>query len=151
VTPPVTSRPPETAAPALVLPEQQSTRRAITSIRQMRTLYISKMDDDLDELLREEVRKQMGKRVRLVRSAEEADGVMRLDLETQDGGRINTTGRVLGIRGKKNASVKIFDRGGQHLLWQEEASDRRGFGGISSGGDQKLASRIVGKLRKELE
>jgi hypothetical protein len=48
------------------------------------------------------------------------------------------------------ATVRVYDRSGRHLLWEEEVTDKRGVMGVH-GGENKLASRIVGKLKKQLK
>ena len=46
--------------------------------------------------------------------------------------------------------MRVYDRSGRHLLWEEEVTDKRGLMGIH-GGENKLADRIVGKLKKKLK
>ena len=76
---------------------------------------------------------------------------MRCELDKEEGGRkvANVTGRVFGTRGHESAIVRVYDRSGRHLLWEEEVNDKRGVMGIH-GGENKLAGRIVGKLKKQL-
>ena len=88
----------------------------------------------------------------VVSSLEQADAIMRCDVEKEEGGHkvTNATARVFGAKGHESATVRVYDRSGRHLLWEEEVTDKRGVMGIH-GGENKLASRIVGKLKKATE
>ena len=77
---------------------------------------------------------------------------MRCDVEKEEGGHkvTNATARVFGAKKHESATVRVYDRSGRHLLWEEEVTDKRGVMGVH-GGENKLASRIVGKLKKQLK
>ncbi len=124
----------------------------VQSIRDIQTLLVAKMPEGLDGYIRDEIRSQLRNRLALASSLDQADAVMRCDLEREEGGHkvTNATGRVFGMKGHESAIVRIYDRSGRHLLWEEEVTDKRGLMGIH-GGENKLAGRIVGKLKKKLK
>ena len=110
------------------------------------------MPEGLDGFIRDEIRSQLRNRVEVVSSTDRADAIMRCDLEKEDGGGnkvASATGHVFGVKGHESATVRVYDRTGRHLLWEEEVTDKRGFIGIH-GGEGKLAGRIVGKFKKQL-
>jgi type II secretory pathway pseudopilin PulG len=123
----------------------------ITSLREIQTLLVEKMPEGLDEFVRDEIRSQLKYRIEVVSSRDRADAIMRCDLEKVEGGNKvgNATGHVFGVKGHESATVRIYDRSGRRLLWEEEVTDKRGIMGIH-GGENKLAGRIVGKLKKQL-
>jgi serine/threonine-protein kinase len=164
--PPVSSAPqtapaipqsePATAPPAPAPSEpapRPATSRVIESIIDVRTLMIAKMPDQIDDFVRDELLKQLRNRIRVVTRPEEADAVMQCSVEEGQGGNAvtNTTGHVLGVKGRKSATFKIFDRTGKRVLWQEEVSDKRGILHLRVDSNEKLAERIVGKLKKDLK
>ncbi len=123
----------------------------VRSIREIQTLLVEQMPEGLDAFIRDEIRSQLKHRLEVVSSLDQADAIMRCELEKEEGGHkvTNVTGRVFGTKGHESATVRVYDRSGRHLLWEEEVTDKRGVIGIH-GGENKLAGRIVGKLKKQL-
>jgi predicted Ser/Thr protein kinase len=124
----------------------------VRSIREIQTLLVERMSEGLDGFIRDEIRMQLHNRLEVVSSPEQADAIMRCDVEKEEGGHkvTNATARVFGAKGHESATVRVYDRSGRQLLWEEEVTDKRGVMGIH-GGENKLASRIVGKLKKQLK
>ncbi|HEV8042622.1 MAG TPA: protein kinase [Bryobacteraceae bacterium] len=124
----------------------------VRSIHEIQTLLVDRMPQGLDGFIRDEIRMQLHNRLEVVSSLDQADAIMRCDVEKEEGGHkvTNATARVLGAKGHESATVRVYDRSGRHLLWEEEVTDKRGVMGIH-GGENKLASRIVGKLKKQLK
>ncbi|HEY4360164.1 MAG TPA: serine/threonine-protein kinase [Bryobacteraceae bacterium] len=129
-----------------------SAPRTIRTIKDIRSIVIAKMPEGLDQLVRSEIRDQLGSRLRLATDIDAADAVMRCEVMEDDGGNrvANATGRVFGFKGKMNAKFSVFDKTGAKLLWKEEVSDKRGLAVMPSDGKQKMANRVIDKLRKEL-
>ena len=121
----------------------------VQSIREIQTMFVEKMPDGLDGFIRDEIHSQLRHRLELVSSPDRADAIMRCDLEHEEGGH-KATGIMFGTKSHENATVRIYDRSGRRLLWEEEVTDKRGVIGIH-GGENKLAGRIVGKLKKQLK
>jgi hypothetical protein len=137
-------------SPAPVAPEIPSTP-PVQSIREIQTLMVEQMPEGLDEFIRDEIRSQLKHRLEVVSSLNQADAIMRCELDKEEGGHkvTNVTGHLIGTKGHESAIVRVYDRSGHHLLWEEEVTDKRGLIGIH-GGENKLAGRIVGKLKKQL-
>jgi len=123
----------------------------VQSIREIQTLLVEQMPEGLDAFIRDEIHSQLKHRLEVVASLNQADAIMRCELDKEEGGRkvANVTGHVFGTKGHESAIVRVYDRTGRHLLWEEEVTDKRGLMGIH-GGENKLAGRIVGKLKKQL-
>jgi hypothetical protein len=124
----------------------------VRSIHEIQTLLVDRMPEGLDGYIRDEIRMQLHNRLEVVSSLDQADAIMRCDVEKEEGGHkvTNATARVFGAKKHESATVRVYDRSGRHLLWEEEVTDKRGLMGVH-GGENKLASRIVGKLKKQLK
>ena len=109
------------------------------------------MPDQLDDFVRAEMSKQLRSRVRLVANREDSDAVIQCWVEDSGGGVTSAPGRVLGVKSRKSATFKIFDRSGKHVLWQEEVNDKRGVLHFRVDSNEKLAERVVSKLKKDLK
>jgi predicted Ser/Thr protein kinase len=153
---PVSASPPPTVPAAVPVNPAAATREIpsappVQSIREIQTLLVEQMPEGLDAFIRDEIRSQLKHRLEVVSSVNQADAIMRCELDKEEGGRkvANVTGRVFGTKAHESAIVRVYDRSGKHLLWEEEVTDKRGLMGIH-GGENKLAGRIVGKLKKQL-
>ncbi len=156
-TPPSTMTPGGGPGPSAVLPpvsedKGPATPHAVRGIKDIRSIFIAGMPEGLDQMVRLEIREQLGARLRLMTDLSVADAVMKCEVVDEEGGNrvTNATGRVFGFKGKLNATFRVFDRSGTRLLWKEEVSDKRGLAVMPSDGKEKIANRVVGKLRKEL-
>ncbi len=103
---------------------------AITSIRQVKKIYIEKMSNDLDVYIKTEISRQMPNQLVVVLVKGEADAVM------------------TGTSTNKNGSVTITDLRGTVQLWTGEANDKNLF---VHGGEKVIAGKIVGDLKRSME
>jgi len=135
--PPATP-PPAAAPPAATQPPQQSkpdvpaNAPAITSIRDVKKLYIEKMPNDLDEYIKAEISRQMPGRLVMVLHQEDADAVMK------------------GVATNRNGNVTITDLRGTTELWAGEAGDKGIYLTKIHGGEKKVAERLVSNLKRAL-
>lgn len=124
----------------------------ITSLKQMKKLYIEKMENDLDQYIRAEINKELGTRIQMVLAKEEADAIMTGTGEHRKGTGAQITGRYLGLHDNATGAVTITDRTGTQVLWSSEAGDRSlVLGAVRRGGPRKVADRLVNNLKKALE
>jgi len=117
-------------------------------LRSVRRIFIEKMPNDLDQYLRAEFVKQLQGKITVVLDPKDADGIMTGVGEEQKGTGAKITGRYLGLHDVATGTVSLLDKEGKVLLWSDEAGDRSlMFGAIRRGGQRKVASRLVGKLK----
>ncbi len=116
----------------------------VTLLKDVKSLYIAPMPDDLDQYLRAEVLKQLPGRIAVVLKPEEADAVM--------------TGAGVWQKDKKTwlwaetATGAISVLSGDKLLWASEAGDRDLWWGVMARhGPRKVAARIVHNLKRALQ
>ncbi|MGA2096460.1 MAG: hypothetical protein ABSH39_09200 [Candidatus Acidiferrum sp.] len=124
-TPPVEKRKDTPVAPA--------NAPIITSIKDVKKLYIEKMPSDLDEFIKTEMSKQLPGRFVIVLRPEDADAIMK--------------GNVADGRG----TATITDIRGTAELWAGEAGDKGLYLTKVHGGEKKIAERLVGNLKKVLQ
>lgn len=137
---------------AMVVPCLSQQAGPPTSLSAVRTLYIEKMPNDLDQYIRAEIVKQLKGRLTVVLRPEEADAIMTGTSEQRTGVGSTVTGRLLGLHDTAAGAVSIVDKQRQTVLWSTEAGDRSLFwGALARGGQRKVASRIVKRLKKALE
>jgi hypothetical protein len=124
-TPPVEKRKDTPVAPA--------NAPIITSVKDVKKLYIEKMPNDLDEFIKTEMSKQLPGRFVIVLRPEDADAIMK--------------GNVADGRG----TATITDIRGTAELWAGEAGDKGLYLTKVHGGEKKIAERLVGNLKKVLQ
>jgi serine/threonine-protein kinase len=135
------------AAPAAAAPSSGGTR--VTTLGQMRRIFIEPMANDLHQYIGAEIQRQLGGRVQVASSKEQADTIMRGNGELRSANAV--TGKVLGVRRDQTASVTITDVTGASVLWTDEAGSRTILMGvIKKGGPRKLAENLVGDLKRAL-
>jgi hypothetical protein len=62
------------------------------------------------------------------------------------------TGRYLGLHDNTTASISVLDSSERLVLWSNEAGDRSlTFPVMHRNGERKVASRMVGKLKKAMK
>src|ERR1039458_2331081 len=123
-------------------PDQALAGREAT-LAQMRRIFIEPMANDLHEYIGAEIQRQLGGRVQVASSKEQADTIMRGNGELRSANAV--TGKVLGVRRDQTASVTITDITGTSVLWTDEAGSRTILMGvIKKGGPRKLAENLVG-------
>lgn len=121
------------------------------ALRDVRKIFIEKMDNDLDQYIRAEIGKQLAGRLTVVLVKEEADAIMTGASEERKGTGAAITGRYLGLHDNASAAITIVDRGGKAVIWSNEAGDRSlFFGALKRGGARKVADRLVHKLKEAL-
>jgi hypothetical protein len=139
VSPPPTTAPPATPPPTPAPQPQQSKPEVpanapvITSIRDVKKLFIEKMPNDLDEYIKAEISRQMPGRLVMVLHLEDADAVMK------------------GVATNRNGNVTITDVRGATELWAGEAGDKGLYLTKIHGGEKKVAERLVSSLKKAIQ
>jgi hypothetical protein len=134
-------------APALAPPPKPSRPKDLQSIR---SLYIEKMEEQFDENIKDEIRKQLPA-LHLAAGRADADAVMKGTVEKRDNTGSKVTRGYLGMKSEYSATVTITDIGGIGVLWSGDAGDARALvGAIKRGGLKRVAERIVGELRKAM-
>jgi hypothetical protein len=124
----------------------------ISSLKEMKKLYIEKMPNDLDQFIRAEITKELKDRLLIVLAKEEADAIMTGSGENRTGTGAQITGRYLGLHDNATGAITISDRTGTVVLWSSEAGDRSLFwGSVRRGGPRKVADRLVNNLKKALQ
>jgi hypothetical protein len=148
---PAAAAPAPAAAPVAAPAAPKSTPN-ITSLREMKKLYIEKMPNDLDQFLRAEIVKELKDRIVMVLSKEDADAIMTGSGENRTGTGAQITGRYLGLHDNATGAITISDRTGTVVLWSSEAGDRSLFwSSLRRGGPRKVADRLVNNLKKALQ
>jgi hypothetical protein len=104
----------------------------ITSIKEVKKLYIEKMANDLDEFIKAEISRQLPDRFVIVLRPEDADAIMK------------------GTATDRRGNVTITDIRGTAELWVGEAGDKGLYLTKIHGGEKKVAERLVGSLKKVL-
>jgi hypothetical protein len=138
---------------------QQSTpNNAENSLANVHKLYIEPMGGvdskgramNLQDYLKVELEKQMGRRIEIVPSKDQADAVM-----SGTGSWANTvgaavTGRLMGLHDTAMGAISVEKNG--TILWSSEAGDRSLWWGVlARGGPRKVASRLAGKFKAAVE
>jgi hypothetical protein len=126
---------PEPTTPASLLPSTVAasvSATSVSSIREVKKLYIEKMSNNLDDYIKAELSRQIPGRILVVLRREDADAVMK-------GGSNNGDG-----------SVTITDLRGTVELWNGKAGDKGVFLTKIHGGEQEIAKRLVSNLRRAL-
>ena len=123
--------------------------KRVASLAQMRRIFIEPMANDLHQFIGAEIQRQLGSRVQVASSKDQADTIMKGTGELSGAGAI--TGKVLGVRREQTAYVTITDITGASVLWSDEAGSRTVLMGvIKKGGPRKLAEHLVNDLRKAI-
>ena len=104
----------------------------------VRKIYIEKMDDNLDQYLGSSISKKFHGSVAVVLNKNEADAILR--------------GVNIGAQTTKEATVQLVDPAGSQVLWLGTGGDRKVLTlGIAHGGQEKIADRLIGELKKAME
>jgi hypothetical protein len=121
------------------------------NLKDVHKIFVDKLPHDLDQYIRAEVIKQKAP-FKIVLDEKEADAILTgtADIDKRVGTQI--TGRYLGLSDTATASVSLVSADRKQLLWAGEAGDRSLlFSIMRRGGERKVASRIVSKLRDVLK
>jgi hypothetical protein len=123
----------------------------VASLHEVKTIFVDKMPDDLDQYIRAEITKQMKGRLAVTLVRDQADAILTGVAESHTGTGSMITGRYLGLHDTASGSVSVLDSTGTKVLWSEEAGDRSlWFGALKRGGPRKVAGRLVTKLRRAM-
>jgi hypothetical protein len=129
--PPAT--PPNSQPPANIdKPAVPANAPVITSIRDVKKLYIEKMSNDLDEYIKAEISRQMPGRLLVVLNVQDADAIMK------------------GTATDRQGNVTIMDLRGTADLWVGGAGDKGLYLTKIHGGEKKVAERLVSGLKKAM-
>ena len=152
-TPPKTEEAPKTQETAATPPATQTTvpeskipvaGHPVASLKEVKNLYIEPMVNDLDQYLKAEFSKQLAGRIVIVSKPEDADAVMTGIGEWHSGTTQAVTRRVGPASDTARGAVQVLSKGS--LLWASEA-----WGLLKSGGQRKVADRIVHSFKSVLE
>ena len=125
--------------------------RGAKTLTDVRSIYVEKAPEGMDRYVKDEMRKQLGGLVRLMESAEGADGIMRVTVEAQKGGAVSGAARVLGIKDRSVVRVAILEPGSNRVLWQQGTGDRKPvIGAFHGDAPSVMAQRIVRELKDDL-
>jgi len=127
VAPPAASTPPpspETSAPPVPAAR-------ILSLKDVKTVFVEAMPNNLDKFLRDEIVKQLSGRMVVTAVKKDADAILTAARATPG-----------------SPAVSLTDPSGSTVLWSEEAEDRNVlFRAIKRGGPGRLADRLIAKLK----
>jgi hypothetical protein len=126
--PPVASPAP---APSTMSSIPPSATARILSLKDVKTVFVEAMPNNLDQFIREEVAKQLAGRMAVTTVKKDADAIL------------------TPVRARPGSpAISLTDLSGTTVLWSEDAEDRNVlFRAIKRGGPQKMAERLVSKLK----
>ncbi len=107
-----------------VMPAKLEKPRA-NSLRDVKKLFIEPLPAGLDTALRNEIGRQMGNRVELVDTREQADAVL---------------GGV--------GALSIVDTTGTRVLWAEDSKGKSAIASVKPANAQPVAEKLVGRIKK---
>lgn len=137
--------PPPVETPAPVA----TARPTVRALRDVHTIFVEKMDNDLDVFLKIEIAEQLAGYLSVVQHKEEADAILSGRSEDTATTGSKVTGGYLGIKDQARGAVTLRDRAGRLDLWSGEAGDKSLIiGAVKRGGSRKVAERLVGSLKK---
>ena len=149
-------RAPEVSAapvkPSAIVPEPVAaptpTVRAIHSLRDIRTIFVEQMPGQLDELIRDEIARQLSGRLEVARTRGSADALLTVEVADQKGGAISGAGRLFGMKDKTRITTKVLDRTTRSVVWMQETGDRKAIvGAFQSDTTRRLAARVVKEIK----
>ncbi|WP_321473605.1 protein kinase [uncultured Paludibaculum sp.] len=152
VKPPEPIEQPRAAAPPIETPPPPPARPAVRSLRDVKTVFVEKMQNDLDSYIKAEIAEQMPEYLAVVRRREDADAILSGRSEETSTTGSKVTGGYLGIKDQARGAVRLRDHTGRVDLWSAEAGDKAPIiGALKRGGSKKVAERLVGNLRKAMK
>jgi hypothetical protein len=147
--------PPSPSAPAPQTepsPVGAPTPKLLATLREVHSLFVARSDEGLDQYIRDEIRKQIGPRLKLVDSAAAADAVMNVTVSSASGGTVSRAERVLGFKNRSEVHAVVEQSGTNHILWRQGAGDHKPIIGAFHGASLKrLAERIVKEMAEEMK
>lgn len=141
---PAPAAPPVAAAPEAELPK-------VTSLKEVRTIYVERMPDRFDEIIGTAITQELGGRLKVVKSPN-ADSVLRIRVEERKGGTVSRAGRMLGIQDKVHTTALLYGRNYKNALWSHEVGDKKPILGAFRDKDlERVAARIARELAGALQ
>ncbi len=146
------------ATTVIVAQNQTVTAQGGNTLAGVHKLYIEQMGGvdskgkplNLQDYLKVEIAKHLGKRIEIVPSKDEADAVMSGTGNWQNTGGAAVTGRLMGLHDTAAGAISV-ERNGT-ILWSSEAGDRSlWWGALARGGPRKVASRLAGKFKSAVD
>jgi hypothetical protein len=132
--PPAPAKPPAAAPAETTAPSSVAAPR-ILSLKEVKTVFVETMPNNLDQFLREEIGKQLAGRIAVTTVKKDADAVLTA-AHARPG----------------SPAVSLTDLSGTTVLWAEEADGGNVvFRAIKRGGPQKTADKLVSKLKIALQ
>ena len=137
---------------------QTAAKQSGNTLADVHKIYIEEMGGvdskgkpmNLQDYLTVEIQKQIGKRIEIVPSKEQADAVMSGTGSWQNTGGAAVTGRLMGLHDTASGAISVEKNG--TIVWSSEAGDRSLWWGVlARGGPRKVASRLVGKFKSAVE
>ena len=135
---------------ALALSAGAQESAGLASLKNVKKVFIEKMDNDFDADLRVEITRQFKGSMNVVLDRTLADAVM-LGVSREDRtGRGSSTLRALGIDNMAAGTLTLVDASGKIILWSDEAGDRAPWlsSGVLPKSKKTIAERLIKKLRK---
>jgi hypothetical protein len=121
------------------------------SLKDIKHIYIDKLQGDLDQYIRAEVVKQKA-HFDIVLDEKDADAILTGVSDADKRVATQITGRYFGLNDTATASLSLVSKDRRKILWAGEAGDRSlVLGAFTRGGEPKVASRIVKQLRETLK
>lgn len=122
------------------------------SLADAKKIFIEPMANQLDQYIRVEFEKQLKNKITIVLNKDDADAILTGTGEWQKGAGATLTGRWLGLHDTATGAVSLVSADGNILLWASEAGDRSiWWGAMARGGPRKVASRLIHKLKADIE
>lgn len=118
---------------AFLLLSASAFSQTVTSLWDVKTIFVEKMDKNLDVYLRQEIAKKFPRTPKVVENRKEADAILILLKPNPED--IHTI------------TVNLTDAGGVAVLWSGSSSDRFL---MKKNDEGKIAQRLVGQLKKTL-
>ena len=113
------------------------------------SIYIEKMEHDLDGYLRAEIVKQKIP-LKVVLKADDADLIL-TGSSTKEEKRSWHEGWLTAEKDKATGSVMVVDKRTNAMIWAGEAGDRSlWWGALKKGGKRKVAERLVNEMKDDL-
>lgn len=107
----------------------------------IRNLFIEPIGNHLDEYLRAEFSKQLGKRIVIVTHEEQADAIL-CGLSAKETAQNDPSDDT------ETASLSLYDKARKTILWSGTATNRGNRFSGEHGGQSKVAQKLVNDLKK---
>jgi hypothetical protein len=121
------------------------------SLREIKHVYVDKLQGGLDMYIRAEVTKQKAP-FDIVLEEKDADAILTGVSDSDKRVATQITGRYLGLNDTATATLSLVSKDRKKILWAGEAGDRSLLlGPFTRGGERKVASRLVKQLKAVMQ